>query len=245
MLAADNMNTVTENENSGPMKYLLCTSVAAVVAVASLLLSAPPAAAADLVPLQLTLPAPAFKGTPKDLPVGTTVEPLSNTPRPPLMVPSGLSNVAAGKKVTCSVPSSAGSALAKIVDGDKEAYDSSIVMLKKGTQWVQMDLGAKHEIFAIVIWHAHDAPKIFRDVVVQVADDPDFLENVNALFNNDQDNSSGLGVGTHREYFETAEGKLLDTKGVKARYLRFYTKGSTDSPLNEYTEIEVYGRPAQ
>ena len=41
------------------------------------------------------------------------------------------------------------------------------------------------------------------------------------------------------------EGKLIDTKGVTARYIRFYSKGSTESALNEYTEIEVYGRPAK
>ena len=44
---------------------------------------------------------------------------------------------------------------------------------------------------------------------------------------------------------ETYEGKLINAKGVKARYLRFYSKGSTESALNEYTEIEVYGRPAK
>jgi len=83
------------------------------------------------------------------------------------------------------------------------------------------------------------------DVGVQVADDQDFLQNVKTIFNNDQENKSGLGVGTDREYFETHEGKLIDTKGVTARYMRFYSKGSTESALNEYTEIEVYGRPAK
>ena len=41
------------------------------------------------------------------------------------------------------------------------------------------------------------------------------------------------------------EGKLIDAKGARARFLRFYSKGSTESALNEYTEIEVYGRPAK
>jgi hypothetical protein len=135
--------------------------------------------------------------------------------------------------------------LEKITDGDKEAYDTSVALLRKGTQWVQIDLGAPHEIFAIVIWHAHDAPKVYRDVIVQVSDDADFVENVQTVFNNDQDNSSGVGVGTHREYFETNEGRLIDAKGVKGRYVRSYTKGSTESVLNERTEIEVYGRPVK
>jgi hypothetical protein len=96
-----------------------------------------------------------------------------------------------------------------------------------------------------VIWHAHNTAKVYHDVLVQAADDPSFNENVRTLFNNDQDNTSGLGVGTDREYFETHEGKLINTKGVKARYIRFYSKGSTESALNEYTELEVYGRPAK
>ena len=41
------------------------------------------------------------------------------------------------------------------------------------------------------------------------------------------------------------EGKLIDAKGVKARYLRSYTKGSTLSAFNVHQEIEVYGLPAQ
>jgi hypothetical protein len=82
-------------------------------------------------------------------------------------------------------------------------------------------------------------------VIVQASDDQDFIQNVKTVFSNDQDNKSGLGVGTDREYFETHEGKLINAKGVKARYLRFYSKGSTESALNEYTEIEVYGRAAK
>jgi len=134
--------------------------------------------------------------------------------------------------------------LEKITDGDKEPSDQSIIYLRKGTQWVQMDLGSPQALFAIVLWHAHNTPKVYHDVIVQIADDPDFMENVRTLFNNDQDNSSGRGVGADREYFETYEGRLIDAKGAKARYLRFYSKGSTESALNEYTEIEVYGRPA-
>jgi hypothetical protein len=207
-----------------------------------------PAASADgLVPLDLKLPAPAFKGTPKELQVGPNVEPLSDKPRPPMMVPPGLKNLAREPqtKVTCSDKNVTAENIAKLTDGDKEASDQSIIFLHKGTQWVQMDFGSPQEIFAVAIWHAHNMAKIYRDVVVQVADDADFIENVRTVFNNDSDNTSGLGVGTDREYFETSEGKLINAKGVKARYIRFYCKGSTESALNEYTELEVYGRPAK
>ena len=198
-----------------------------------------------LEPLILKLPPPAFKGTPKDLQLSSYVEPLSDKPRPPMMVPPGLKNVAKGAKLSSSDKNATASVLEKITDGDKEASDQSIIFLRKGTQWVQMDLGAPQEIFAIVIWHAHNTAKVYHSVIVQLSDDPDFLKDVRTIFNNDQENKSGLGVGTNREYFETFEGKLIDAKGAKARYLRFYSKGSTESALNEYTEIEVYGRPAQ
>jgi hypothetical protein len=199
----------------------------------------------DKVPLVIKLPAPAFKGTPKDIQLSTYVEPLSDKPRPPMMVPAGLKNIAPGSKITCSDKNATAEALAKITDGDKEASEQSIIYLRKGTQWVQMDFGSPQEIFAVVIWHAHNSAKVYHDVIIQIADDQDFLQNVKTIFNNDQDNTSGLGVGTDREFFEIHEGKLIDTKGVAARYIRFYSKGSTESALNEYTEIEVYGRPAK
>ena len=47
-----------------------------------------------------------------------------------------------------------------------------------------------HEIYAIVIWLFHKEPRVYFDVVVQVADDPDFITNVRTLFNNDIDNSA-------------------------------------------------------
>ena len=218
------------------------------VAVMNLLLTPASSAAdatGDQVPLALKLPAPAFKGTPKAMEIGPNVEPLSEKPRPPMMVPAGLKNVAAGSKITCSDKNVPADNLAKLNDGDKDASDQSIIFLRKGTQWVQLDLGSPQELFAVVIWHAHNMAKIYHDVIVQVADDADFIENVRTIFNNDSDNTSGLGVGTNREYFETYEGKLIDAKGAKARYIRFYSKGSTESALNEYTELEVYGRPAK
>ncbi len=201
--------------------------------------------AGALVPLNLKLPAPAFVGTPKDLPPETNVEPPSNKPPPPVMVPADVSNVAPESKITCSDRNASASVLAKLIDGHKDAIDANIGLLRKGTQYVQFDLGATREIYAIAIWHAHDAPKVYRDVIVQVADDPEFASGVRTLFNNDTDNSSGRGIGTDREYFETNQGKVIDAKGMKARYVRLYSRGSTDSAMNEYTEVEIYARPGK
>jgi hypothetical protein len=224
---------------------LASLTVAGSVLAAEPAKEAAPAKSGDMVALDLKLPAPAFKGTPKDIQLSAYVEPLSDKPRPPMMVPAGLKNLATGAKLTASDKNATSSTLEKVTDGDKEASDQSIIFMRKGTQFIQVDLGAPAEIFAIALWHAHNSAKVYHDVIVQVADDQDFLENVRTIFNNDQDNTSGLGVGTNKEYFETHEGKLIDAKGVKARFVRFYSKGSTESALNEYTEIEIHGRPAK
>ena len=203
------------------------------------------AADTDLAPMPLKLPIPAFMGTPTDIPLGDHIEKLSDKPRPPFMAPKGVTNLAFKKKVTSSDKSPITGSLDLVTDGDKESNDNSFVELHRKTQWIQIDLGQEAKIYAIVVWHAHNTYQVYHDVVVQVADDPDFTSNVKTVYNNDYDNSSGLGVGTDKEYFETYEGRLMDAKGVEGRYVRCYSKGSTYSALNRYTEVEVWGLPAK
>ncbi len=200
--------------------------------------------AADTEPLVLKLPAHTLKGTPEDLPLGPNVEPLSDKAPKPIEVPKGVKNVAAGKPVTSSVAPFLGD-LKQITDGKKEPYDDEAVEFKKGVQWVQVDLGESMIIHAIAMWHDHRYVQVMRDCVVQVSDDPEFKTGVTTVFNNDADNSAGLGVGTDREYFELEFGKQVPVKGVKARYVRGYTKGSSQSALNCWQEIEVYALPAK
>lgn len=221
----------------------LSALVATGVAVHFLLTAFSAAAAEDQEVLNLTLPAPTLKGTPEDLPTGATIEPLSDKPRPPFMTAKGVKNVALNKPVTSSVKPFQGE-LNQITDGQKEAFDYDAVEMKKGTQWVQVDLGQTYAIHAIVMWHDHRYIQVMRDVIVQVSADPEFKDHVTTVFNNDVDNSSGLGVGTDREYFETHEGKIVDAKGVKGRYVRAYTNGSSLSALNCWQELEVYALPA-
>jgi hypothetical protein len=80
-------------------------------------------------------------------------------------------------------------------------------------------------------------------VIAQVADDADFTTNVVTLFNNDIDNSVGQGAGKDMHYVDTNEGKLIDAKGVQARYVRMYSNGSNNNDFNHYIEIAVYGKP--
>ena len=204
------------------------------------------AAEADLVPLPIQLPLPTLKGTPEDLPKGANIEPPSDKPRPAFLAPKGARNLVLNKKITSSDRRPVTGDFAQITDGKKEAYDDQVVEMRKGVQWVQLDLGEVCNIYAIVVWHDHRVLQVFRNVVVQTADDPDFIDNVTVLFNNDTENVAGLGIGFDKQYFETQYGKLIPAKdGLRARYVRLYSKGSNQSAFNCYQEIEVYGQPAK
>jgi len=192
------------------------------------------------VELKIDLPDPQFGGTPKNLRSGNLPKKLPG-PRGPFLVAKGTKLLSRDKKVTASDDEPIIGELEQITDGDKEGMDGSWVELGPGLQWVQIDLEEVAEIAAIVVWHSHFEPGVFRDVVVQVADDPDFVTNVRTVFNNDHDNSAGLGVGKQYEWIETRNGKLIDAKGIRARYVRLYSNGSTNTDDNPYTEVEVYG----
>ena len=199
----------------------------------------------DGVPIKINLPKPAFKGTPKHVPANTNLEKPSTKPRDPFFAPKGVKNIAEGKRVTASDSEPIIGELKYATDGDAAANEGSYVELGPGKQWLQIDLGKPAEIYAIVLWHYHMSARVYHDVVVQIADDEDFVENVRTLFSNDHDNSAGLGVGQSKEYWDTFEGKLIDAKGQKARFVRLYSSGSTDDDMNHYTEVAVYGLPAK
>jgi len=204
-------------------------------------------AADEKVPLQVKLPAPAFKGTPKDLPEDITVEPMidEKTVPAPLMIAPGCVNLAAGLKPTSSDTNASPEKLSKITDGDKEAYETSIVLLRKGVQNITFDLGKAAELYAIVVWHAHDSSKVYRSVVVQIADDAAFTKNVRTIYNNDTENKAGQGAGKDKQYFEQHFGKRIAVNGEKAQFVRLWSRGSTEGVWNEYTEVEIWGKPAK
>jgi hypothetical protein len=203
-----------------------------------------------LVPLEIKLPRPLFQGTPKNIKPAPTLEKFVDKPRDPFYVPEGLTNVALNKKVTSSDTAPVIGELSMVTDGDKEGADGSFVELGPGTQWVQIDLGKKCDVYALLIWHYHAEGRVYHDVVIQVADDADFIENVKTVFNNDFDNSSGLGLGKQLEYIESYRGKLIDArtakgKPVQGRYVRLYSKGNTSNDMNHYVEVEVFGKPSK
>lgn len=213
---------------------LKIVSIAALAAV-----FAGSAVAEEMVKLELELPKPLFAGTPKSI---KTPNLERKTVIPEIMVPAGVENLAAEKEVTGSDDFPVIGELEYITDGDKDGADGSYVELGPGVQWVQIDLGDKKTIYAIALWHYHAQARAYRDVVIQVADDADFIENIQTVFNSDHDNSAGLGIGKDKEYIETNKGKLVDAKGIKGQYVRLYSSGSTGSDMNHYIEVEVFGK---
>jgi len=195
--------------------------------------------------LRIDLPKPQFTGTPKPI-RSANLEPARNGRlREPVEVPAGCDKVLSkGCKVTSGDPEPPlVGALSLITDGDKEHDAETYVELGPGKQWVQIDLGKEHEIYAACVWHYHGEARVYRDVICQICSDPNFVDGVVTVFNNDHDNSSGLGAGKEKEYVESNEGRAFAVNGVKGRYIRFYSTGNTSDDMNHYTEIEIYGKP--
>ncbi len=170
----------------------------------------------------------------------------SYKPRPPFMVPRGTTNVALNKKVTTSAQRLLVGKLSMITDGIKNlrGRDGDLVIVELwplGLQHVTIDLGFQYNLHAILIWHINRMNPVYYDVIVQVANDPEFKKGVVTLFNNDHDNSAGLGAGKDKNYVEMPKGKLIDANGNTARYVRLYSNGTSQHEFNRYVEVEVYG----
>ena len=166
----------------------------------------------------------------------------------PIYVPRKANqNIAEGQPGRASSPPDEGK-LRQVADGDKSLSpedETSLVVLPRGLQYVEIDLGADTRIFALVIWHDYCGDLVYRDVIVRISNDQNFDE-ATTIFNNDHDESSniGLGKGADHEYLETYQGKMIAVPGgVTGQYLRFYSRGSTAHPANHYLEIETYGFP--
>ncbi len=196
----------------------------------------------ELIELKVRLPKPMFVGTPTNI-KSENLEESTGKPRETFFVAKGANALLSRMKpVTSSDTYPIIGEASFVTDGDKNGGDGSFVELGPGMQWVQIDLDKELELSAVVLWHYHSQARVYRDVIVQASNDKEFKEGVTTLFNNDHDNSAGLGAGKDKEWIETNEGKLVDAKAVRARYVRAYSAGNTSNDQNHYVEIEVYGR---
>ena len=144
----------------------------------------------------------------------------------PFLVPQGTKLLSRGVEVTSSDDDPIIGELKYVTDGNKKKDVGSYVELAPGLQWVQLDLGKSHALHAILVWHAYwhvggDFAYMFRcmyeDVVVRISNDPAFKKDVTTVFNNDHDNSSGLGKGKDDTYVESSEGRWINPRGVSQR----------------------------
>jgi len=205
------------------------------------------APAAAMAPVEIKLPKPMFVGTPQDTRVANLRKPRGKK-RPPFLAPVGTALLSLNKPVSASDEEPIIGDIEMITDGDKEAADGSYVELGPFVQYVTVDLEKECEIAAVIVWHYHKQPRVYFDMVAQISNDPDFITGVTAIFNNDIDNSAGLGIGKNMHYTETSEGELIDclSQGSpKGRYVRLYSNGNTSNDLNHYIEIDVYGKPVE
>jgi len=194
--------------------------------------------------LKLQLPKPMFIGTPRNIKT-PNLETVTGKPRGPFYVPKGTKLLSLKKPVSSSDSQPVIGELSFVTDGEKSGEDGYFVELGPGTQWIQIDLGAEGALAAVLVWHYHSQARVYRDVIVQVSNDKDFVSGVTTIFNNDHDNTSGLGIGRDKEYIETNEGRLIDPRGAKGRYVRLYSNGNTSNDMNHYVEVEVYGSPSK
>ena len=196
---------------------------------------------AKLEPIAIALPKPLFEGTPVPTKVPNLEKPSKN-PRPPFLAPAGTVNLALHKPVTSSDSDPVIGNLEMITDGNKAGIDGTYVELKPGIAKRGDRPGAKvHDLRHPGVALSQRGGS-YSGVVVQVADDPDFIVNVRTLFNNDSNNESGSGIGKDQRYVETTEGKLIDAKGAEARYVRLFSNGSDKTPANHYIEVEIFGK---
>jgi len=207
----------------------------------------PAAVAEERVPLKIKLPDPLEVGTPVEIKGVPNLEPApkEGVKRPDFLVPKGTVLLSKGKNVTSSDTDPINGSLDLITDGDKEGADGSWVELHPGKQWVQLDLEKSAEVAVIVVWHFHSEKfRAYHSIIVQVSDDPAFKTGVTTVFNNDYANTVGLGAGKDHPYVENYQGKLIDARGAKGRYVRLYSAGNTKTRMNHYIEVEIFGKPA-
>ena len=200
---------------------------------------------AEKVAIRFELPPPHSSGTPKEI-KSANLEPDRGPGklRPPIMVEPEFTKKLTNEdtKVTTSEEAVTGEN-EYVVDGDKTPDATAMLQLPGGVQWVQLDLGAEHVISAVCVWHDQGDERVYKDVIMQISNDPKFKEGVTTIFNNDHDDSAKLGAkGKDKEYRERNDGRPVDAKFTKGRYVRCYSNGSSSEPGNNYVEIEVFGK---
>ncbi len=155
----------------------------------------------------------------------------------------GMKNLARGITPTTNGSDNSDSGIGWATDG-AHGSGGSAWNVGTGKKYAQIDLGWSRWVDSLRVWHYFADKRRYHDVIFQLSDDATFGRRVTTVFNNDLDNSAGLGAGTDGEYNETVTGKIVHFAPVQARYVRLYSNGHTKGSGNHYAEIMVGQGPS-
>ena len=196
-------------------------------------------------PIPIQLPKPMFEGTPQNLTVPNLQKPLGR-PRDPFLAPAGVTNVAKGKKVTSSDMEPVIGEIEQVTDGDKKGADGSFVELGPAAAARHRSTSARRtrctpsSSGTSTRRRASTSTSSCRSPTTPTSRRTSARSSTTITTTPPK-----LGAGKDMNYVETAEGKLVDAKGARARYVRLYSRGNNANELNHYVEVEVFGRPAK
>ena len=156
-----------------------------------------------------------------------------------MVLQTGVKLLSQGCPVTSSDLAPLGD-LSLITDGERFGDEGYVAELAPGKQWVQVDLKQSQRLHLIWVWHFHRMQVSYRDIVIQVSDDPQFKTS-STVHNTDHDNSSGLGNGMDPAYYESFTGRAIAFTPVSGRYVRLWSNGADVLKNNCYIEVSVYG----
>lgn len=165
-------------------------------------------------------------------------------------------NVALNKTVTASTTDLFGGSLSLVTDGQSaSASGYAGIRTTNGPQYYQVDLGAAYALNRLRIvndWGS--SASVYRtnkDIIVLLSNDPAFSTGVTVVYNNDANNSVGLGAGSDPEFQEPpgGVGTWFDLgTPVNARYARVWGNGHVRADnsvhaVNTPIEFEAYADP--
>lgn len=141
---------------------------------------------------------------------------------------------------TCKTTAFQGSgSVSSVTNGSFDPYN--VLGSPYGTTgWAIVDFGKEYTINKVIVKAFHDWA--FADVVVQIATDANFTENVYTVYSNDSDNSLGLGAGKSESYVENPSvGHIFKFAPKTARYIRFTnTCVQNSTRFSAWEEIQAF-----
>lgn len=161
-----------------------------------------------------------------------------------------LANVSSGVTATFGTPGGSYpgtvSNVAYLTDGSTTSGTTIVGNTGYPIANVQLDFGSFKDVSMFkMFFQASSHLYTYKDLAIQVPETADFY-NAFTIYNNDEDNSIGLGYGEDEEFIATPKGTTIMMAPKKARYVHFgvggYESGDgAASPLTYIKELEVYG----